>query len=856
MIKSLGPGLDSLDFLRIALGNQHLFIVIQNSNLSKPLVLTWPQLLKQIQDQLNIVAGGVTSVNGQTGVVYLALDDLTDVNTGTPTNGQFLQWNGTEWVAVTISPSGITSVNGDTGPAVVLNLDNINDVNASSPSTNQILQFDGTEWVAATITGNTYTADNGLTMLSNNVALGSASSPGAPLLNNRYIDTGATYTLNLKGQKTNQSDVILLVDNTASGGTAIKAQGTGSSVAISASSGNSYAIIATSNTLVGLYAQTSATGQGAVLAEVLSSASNLIALGLKIRHSTSGTPVAGFGISTDFMGGTNGFAERSFGRLRYQWTDAVDATRTSKFQVETVDNATPSVNLEVLGSGQLILNKYTTSTSFGGLTSVGVLNVDNTGKVFVGPGGGGRLNEITGILFGGVLTATIGGTTFDLTAGIGQIVTQTASITGVATTISNVTWSTVTAVPITNIGTSQFTYILVDSSGTVIQQTTPFTDAQYKTHIIIGVLCHINLASVNLVTNAQNVAYEDPHRLVELISAFGPIKKTGLNIGANGANLRVNRTSGEAFKIGSNYITDQFEPDVDSIPAQIPALLCRVHRNGSGGFVFDTNGGSYYNDIDPNQYDDGSGVLQSVGGSKWTIQRLFFFPNNPVDIICYYGTQTYNQFSEARANLEFETFDEATITAENAIFLGFLFVKNAATDLSLPTQAAFLQSGLFRGIPPGGGGSGGGGNSIGQLTGDVDTVLATSPTQVMPSTLKANLKTGSCGVTFDGGGQVVQNKTAYVQMPYNGTLGAWSMVADVAGACTISVYKGTFGTFPPSSAVYSTQPAIPATNITSSNAGAYNPGMATVTAGDVLKFDISGVSTITWVNLSISIAKT
>jgi hypothetical protein len=322
--------------------------------------------------------------------------------------------------------------------------------------------------------------------------------------------------------------------------------------------------------------------------------------------------------------------------------------------------------------------------------------------------GGSQLNETTGILYGGDLSATIGGTTFSVTAGIGQIVTQIASISGVATTVNNVTWSAVTGAAITNIGTSQFTYILVDNTGTVIQQTTPFTDAQYKTHIIIGILCHIDFASVNLVTNDQNVAYEDPHRLVELITAFGPIKKTGLNIGSNGANLRVNRTSGEAFKIGANYITDQFEPDVATISAQTPAKLCRVHRDGSGGFIFDTFGGVYYDDIDPNQYDDGSGTLAPVPSNRWTIQRLFFFPNNPNDIICYYGVQLYNNFSEARANLEFETFDEATITAENAVFLGFLFVRHNATDLTDPTFAAFLQSGLFRGIPPGGGGSGGG----------------------------------------------------------------------------------------------------------------------------------------------------
>jgi hypothetical protein len=146
------------------------------------------------------------------------------------------------------------------------------------------------------------------------------------------------------------------------------------------------------------------------------------------------------------------------------------------------------------------------------------------------------------------------------------------------------------------------------------------------------------------------------------------------------------------------------------------------------------------------------------------------------------------------------------------------------------------------------------------INNDVLTYITGTPNlwqaRSVSSLLPTSVKTGSCGVTFDGGGQVIQNKTAYVQMPYSGTLTSWSMVADVAGACTISVYKGTFGTFPPTSAVYSTQPAIPATNITASNAGAYNPGMDTITAGDVLKFDISGVSTITWVNLSISITKT
>lgn len=42
--------------------------------------------------------GAVSSVNGQTGVVSLALDDLTDVSAAAPTTTYVLTWNGSAWV--------------------------------------------------------------------------------------------------------------------------------------------------------------------------------------------------------------------------------------------------------------------------------------------------------------------------------------------------------------------------------------------------------------------------------------------------------------------------------------------------------------------------------------------------------------------------------------------------------------------------------------------------------------------------------------------------------------------------------------------------------------------------------------
>lgn len=125
--------------------------------------------------------------------------------------------------------------------------------------------------------------------------------------------------------------------------------------------------------------------------------------------------------------------------------------------------------------------------------------------------------------------------------------------------------------------------------------------------------------------------------------------------------------------------------------------------------------------------------------------------------------------------------------------------------------------------------------------------------------LNTSIKTGSCGVVFDGGGQVIQNKTAYVQVPYNGTLTSWTLVADVSGSCTITVFKDTYANFPPTTTaddVYVTAPSLSSQQKNQNLTPTYIGSQATVTAGDYIGFTISAITTITWANLTIQITKT
>ena len=152
-----------------------------------------------------------------------------------------------------------------------------------------------------------------------------------------------------------------------------------------------------------------------------------------------------------------------------------------------------------------------------------------------------------------------------------------------------------------------------------------------------------------------------------------------------------------------------------------------------------------------------------------------------------------------------------------------------------------------------------GGNSIQALTGDV-TASASSPSQSVAATLATSYKSGSCSVVFDGaGGVIASGTTAYAQVPYNGTIASWTIVSSVSGSCTVTVFKDTYANFPPiisTDNVFTVQPAL-ATQVKNQNLSPTFVGsQATVTTGDWIGFTISGITTATWVNLTLSITKT
>lgn len=191
----------------------------------------------------------------------------------------------------------------------------------------------------------------------------------------------------------------LKVDATT--GTAIDVDATSGS-AIDAASTTGSAITAGSESGSALFATT--TGGGTTIrgvsvdASVFSftqtnttSTTDITNIGSLQKTAFLVTPAAGYGAAFDYFLSSATNSSRQAGRLSYKWTTATDASRTSMFELSTVNSGTLARKFAISGAGQGTLDSYIGTTFQTVDTSFNALVVDASGNIFkrAGDNGGG-----------------------------------------------------------------------------------------------------------------------------------------------------------------------------------------------------------------------------------------------------------------------------------------------------------------------------------------------------------------------------------------------------------------------------------------------------------------------------------
>lgn len=296
------------------------------------------------------------------------------------------------------------------------------------------------------------------------------------------------------------------------------------------------------------------------------------------------------------------------------------------------------------------------------------------------------LNELgNGVKSGFVITINADPTKIDIAPGKGIIVDNSNPLLPV---ITNVSYAGGTGIILTNIGTAAVSYLAINAAGTIVQQTSPFTMIQRRSHILLGAAIHSNRVIVNAINNLPDVALSTLCQYNDLLDGLKGFNVSGNVYGYNGANLNINKSDGYIFKKGANFINSLLNPHNINLPALVAPTNIRYRLQ---------NGTEYVNTavIDPGFYDLG-GVRTALLPNKFTIQRINVFTSNLTRI--QYGQAVYNSMSEAVQGIQTEVFNVEQNIAENGLLRGLLIVRSTATDLSIAADAKFLEVDRFGGI--------------------------------------------------------------------------------------------------------------------------------------------------------------
>ena len=313
-------------------------------------------------------------------------------------------------------------------------------------------------------------------------------------------------------------------------------------------------------------------------------------------------------------------------------------------------------------------------------------------------------SQVTGLLSGGEMSLNavppLFSTTLDITAGSGQVVDYSDPTSVILTPVSwdayNASSTNGVYIPTPANLANDGTYVLaIDSSGTISEIViTAISTQDTSDKIMIGAYVANSGVVVAIFTTPFNTGYGGETTATDFIrNVIGPANIEGNVFGANGANLNLDLVGGRVFLIGSNFRTNTKTPDELSISSGSAVEFARIYRSAlpETDIIVETGDAT---DIDPDYYDDHSGTLQTVANNDWSVQVIYIVVDG--SFLVAYGQETFNTQTLAEqavinGTLVYDELKQLQLQVRRM----FLVVKQGATNLSDPTQAAFFTDGCF-----------------------------------------------------------------------------------------------------------------------------------------------------------------
>lgn len=110
---------------------------------------------------------------------------------------------------------------------------------------------------------------------------------------------------------------------------------------------------------------------------------------------------------------------------------------------------------------------------------------------------------------------------------------------------------------------------------------------------------------------------------------------------------------------------------------------------------------------------------------------------------------------------------------------------------------------------------------------------------------------------IDGGGsEITTGVKGDLIIPFGGRITEWTLLADQSGSIVMDVWKDSYGNYPPTSTDSITGSAqVSITSNVKNQSSTLTGWTTTIAANDILRFNVSSISTITRVTLTLDIVK-
>jgi hypothetical protein len=296
----------------------------------------------------------------------------------------------------------------------------------------------------------------------------------------------------------------------------------------------------------------------------------------------------------------------------------------------------------------------------------------------------------TGLMYGGILTNS-NSTTFDVSSGFGIIIDNESDPS--TPVINTVVINSSTQNNLTFLTTDTQTFILVNTSGNIVQQATQPTVTQLKQDIYLGKINHYDKANISSIVLDSYIQRNISTQFHDFYSALGLIN-LGCTVSPNGSNMNLDSSGGTLLGNGINSI-NLYSPnslDIQSFPLINFYLATQLD-------VFTPT----VNIVPDGSNYDFEGTITSNTGIVTTAVNHRIYITAAGEYILQYGQKVYNTITEAVAGLSNESFIiNNSCKRGNSILLGWITVKHTLNALNNSNDAIFTNAGMWGENPTGG----------------------------------------------------------------------------------------------------------------------------------------------------------